>query len=135
MSKLPTKFVIAFLAIGILVGAATTATIISTGIKSSNLALAQLRSRTVFFTSHFVTILPKQISTLNAFCPTGSTITGGGFEATGAHTVVNVLQSSPEGVSLGWRVVIQNTALNPNGGTATSNIVTRAYAVCTTVSP
>lgn len=135
MSKLPTKFVIAFLAIGILVGAATTATIISTGIKSSNLALAQLRSRTVFFTSHFVTILPKEISTLNAFCPTGSTITGGGFETTGAHTVVNVLQSSPEGVSLGWRVVIQNTALNPNGGTATSNIVTRAYAVCTTVSP
>jgi hypothetical protein len=134
MLKLPTKSVIAFLAIGILVGAATTATVISTDIKSSNLALAQLRSRTVFFTSHFVTILPRQISTLNAFCPTGSTITGGGFETTGAHTVVNVLQSSPEGISLGWRVVIQNTVLNPSGGTATSNIVARAYAVCTTVS-
>ena len=135
MSSVSTKFVIAFLAIGILVGAATTATVISAGLKPSNLALAQLRSRTVFFTSHFVTILPRQISTLNAFCPTGSTITGGGFETTGAHTVVNVLQSSPEGISLGWRVVVQNTVLNPNGGTVSSNIVARAYAVCTTVSP
>jgi hypothetical protein len=135
MSKLSTKSVIAFLAIGILVGAATTATVIIAGIKSSNLALAQLRSRTLFFTSHFVTILPRQTSTLHAFCPTGSTITGGGFETTGAHTVVNVLQSSPEGLSLGWRVVVQNTALNPGGGTATSNIVARAYAVCTTVTP
>jgi len=135
MLRIPTKFVIAFLAIGMLVGAATTATVMSAGLKSSNLALAQLRSRTVFFTSHFVTILPRQISTLNAFCPTGNTITGGGFETTGAHTLVNVLQSSPEGISLGWRVVIQNTALNPGGGTATSNIVARAYAVCTPVSP
>lgn len=136
MSKLPTKSVIVFLAIGILIGAATTATVISSGIKSSNLASAQLRSRTIFFTSHFVTILPRQISTLNAFCPTGSTITGGGFgTTTGAHTVVNVLDISPEGIPLGWRVVLQNTALNPGGGTATSNIFARAYTVYTTVSP
>jgi hypothetical protein len=79
--------------------------------------------------------LARQISTLNAFCPTGYMITGGGFETTGAHTVVNVLQISPEGISLGLRVVVQNTVLNPNGGTAASNIVARAYAVCTTVSP
>jgi len=44
MSKLPTKFVIAILAIGILVGAATTATVMSAGLKPFNQALAQLRA-------------------------------------------------------------------------------------------
>jgi hypothetical protein len=47
MSKLPTRFVIAFLAIGILVGAATTATVMSVGLKPSNLAQAQIRLPTV----------------------------------------------------------------------------------------
>jgi hypothetical protein len=42
MSKLPIKFIIAILAIGALVGATTT-TVISGGLKPSNLALAQLR--------------------------------------------------------------------------------------------
>jgi hypothetical protein len=44
MSKLPTRFVIAILAIGILFGATTTATIVSAGPKPFNLALAQLRA-------------------------------------------------------------------------------------------
>jgi len=43
MSKVLTKSIIAILAVGILVGAATTATIISAGLKPFNLALAQLR--------------------------------------------------------------------------------------------
>lgn len=42
MSKLPTRFVIAILAIGVLVGAATTTTVINGGLKPSNLAQAQI---------------------------------------------------------------------------------------------
>jgi len=43
MSKVLTKSIIAILAVGILVGAATSATIIIAGLKPFNLALAQLR--------------------------------------------------------------------------------------------
>jgi hypothetical protein len=43
MLELSTKFVIVILAIGVLVGVATTATVISTGVKPSNLAQAQLQ--------------------------------------------------------------------------------------------
>jgi hypothetical protein len=43
MSNLPTKFIIAILAVGILIGAATTTTIMSAGLKPFSLASAQLR--------------------------------------------------------------------------------------------
>lgn len=43
VNNLPAKFVIAILAVGILIGAATTTTVISGGLKPSNLALAQIR--------------------------------------------------------------------------------------------
>jgi hypothetical protein len=125
MSKLPTRFVIAFLAIGILVGAATTAIVISADLKSSNRALAQLRSPTRIVTSLLVSITPGTIRTATAICPASSdTITGGGFNVNGHN--VNVVQSFPDSTR-GWRVVVQNTS--PFAFTF------HAYAVCSTVSP
>jgi hypothetical protein len=184
MSKLSTKFIIVILAAGILIGAATTTTVIGAGIKPSNFALAQLRFpfqtqprvqaplqqqqrpltttstsgggsfgpscarcvttqnlangavttpkivpgavsiSTTHVVSQPVNIAPESTGGAHLECPSGTVVTGGGYNSNIGTIVFGSLMNDING----WVV----NAFNPS---STDTIQVVASATCATVHP
>jgi hypothetical protein len=138
MLNISRRFVIAMLAIGILVGAATTATVISAGLKPFNLALAQATSSSSSRFSQGIFITPSATQTTansadiiaSVPCPAGYIVTGGGFfiSSTDRTALPTPYFSEPNNnvnaQQQGWTA----GATTPSSGTATWGI--QAWAMC-----